>query len=189
MIAPDHRIDLARSRTGREIGTVFFQRLIFSFRIFIRHFLRSANLLHRIARLLFIKPRFLEQFARRRIAFQRSEQKMFNAQKLIAQRLADFIGRIERCPQPDTDLRLRRGPLHAWLATQGTGHRCLQRRDVDSRLLQNRHRNAALLLQQSQQHMRALEFCVGRFRSDSLRGLQGFLKLSGDFLKSHGGIL
>ena len=189
MIASDHRINLARPRASGEVGAVFFQRLVFTLGIFIGHFLRPANILHRITRLLFIESGLLEQFARGRITLQRSEQEMLNTQKLIAERLAHLIGRIERRTKPDAYLWLRRCPLHARLAAQGVGNRRLQRRDVDSGLLQDRHRDAALLLQQGQQHMRAFEFRMSRFRSDPLRGLQGFLEFAGDFLKSHGCIL
>ena len=189
MVAADHRINLARPRASGEVGAVFFQRLVFALGIFIGHFLRPANLLHSITRLLFIEPRLLEQLACWRITLQRTEQEMLNTQKLIAQRLAHLIGRIERCTKPDADLWLRRSPLHARLTTQGRRHRRLQRRDIHSGLLQDRHRDAALLLQQSQQHMRAFEFRMGRFRSNPLRCLQGFLEFAGDFLKSHGCIL
>ena len=189
MIAADHRINLAGPRASGEVGAVFFQRLIFPLGILVGHFLRPANLLHRIARLLFIESGFLEQFACRRVPLQRTKQEMLNTQKLIAQRLAHFIGRIERCTKPNADLWLRRCPLHARLAAQGRRHRCFQCRDIHSGLLQDRHRDATLLLQQGQQHMRAFEFRMSRFRSNPLRCLQGFLEFAGDFLKSHGCIL
>ncbi len=44
----------------------------------------------------------------------------------------------------------------------------------------------AVLSEQGEEQVGAFQFGVSRFRSQSLSGLEGFLKLVGEFIESHG---
>ena len=113
MISPDHRIDLPGTGAGGEVGAIFLQRLVFPLRIGVGDFLRTADLFNCGLGFPFIQPRILEQLPRRRIPFQGTEQEMLHREEIVSHLLADAIRRVERRPQPGTDLRLRRGALHA----------------------------------------------------------------------------
>ena len=82
-------------------------------------------------------------------------------------------------------------PQRGWSCGEGEGRSDsgFETRNIHSSFLQDRYRDAALLLEQSEQDMRALEFRMRGFRSDTLRGLQGLLHFLSGFFKSHGGVL
>ena len=108
---------------GGEIGAVFFERLVFPLRILVGDFLRSAHALDRLAGFLFIEPGLLEQLAGGRVALERAEEEMFDAQVVVAERLAGLVRRVERGAQADADLRLGGGALHARFARKRGGDR------------------------------------------------------------------
>ena len=186
MIPADHRIDLALAGAGREIGAVFFESLVFSFWILVGDFLRAAHALDGGEGFLFIDSGLLEQLAGGRVALERTKDEMLDAQVVVAERFSGLVRRVERGTQADADLRLGGCALHAWLTGKRRSNGRLELCDVHAGLLENRHSDAAFLLEQGEQDMVALEFRMSGFRSNALCGMQRFLKFLGDFFESHG---
>ncbi len=65
VVASDHRIDLSPPRQLGQIASVLFQGLIFSFRILIRHALRTSHLLKRLHQLVASYSEILQRLRRR----------------------------------------------------------------------------------------------------------------------------
>ena len=111
---------------------------------------------------------------------------MLHREEIVAHFLAHLVRLIERRPQARADLRLRGRALDANFLRQRRRHGNLELRHIDPGLLQNRRGDAALLLQQREQHMGTFQFRMRRFRGQPLRGLQSLLEFLSEFIECHG---
>ena len=96
-----------------------------------------------------------------------------------------LVGRIQGRPQSAADLRLRGGTLHSRFAIQGGHHPRLQYRQINARLLEDRHDNSPLLLNELQQDVCTLELRVRRLGRQSLSRLERLLKFDSKLFESH----
>ena len=62
-------------------------------------------------------------------------------------------------------------------------------REIDPRLLEDRHHDASLLLDQFQKNMHALQLGVSRFGCQALCSLESLLKFDCKFVESHASLL
>ena len=85
--------------------------------------------------LFVIQSRILEQFARRRIPYQRTQQQMFDTQVIITQGNTGTVRSFQGRTQTHTHLRLDGCALHTGLKSQCRRDRGLKPWDVDPRLL------------------------------------------------------
>ena len=99
------RISLSRPMTGSilpaprqfgQVAPVFLQRLIFSFRILIRHALRTAHLLQRLHQLVARHSASFNNFAARTFSIRQREQIMFGAEEFILQLRHFFFRGVDR---------------------------------------------------------------------------------------------
>ena len=96
IVASDDRIDLSATRQLGQIASIFFERLIFPFRILIRHALRSAHLLQRLHQFVARNAEILERFRRVIFLSGEREQIMLGAGELILELRHLAFGIFER---------------------------------------------------------------------------------------------
>ena len=185
VVAPDDRIDLPLPRHLRQIAPILLQRLIFSFRILVRHPLRSAHLLQRLHQLVARDARLLQQLRRGAFRVRQRQQIMFGAEEFILQLRHLFLGGIDRRPQLVADPLIVAAALDLRTPLQLLVQVASQIRDRHAHLLQQRPRHPIRLVEEREQEMLVRDFLLIELRRDILRRLQRFLHLLRKFIRSH----
>ena len=185
IVAPDHRIELARRRALSEVDAVFFQRLAVFLGPGVLDFRAAA---HFVDGLLDGRARGavrLEQAPDLAPILARREHEQFARNELVAALLCQLVGDIQQLVEVIAEQHLAGRTLDLRHPLQSAGQIRTQFRHLDARLLQQRPGGAALLVEQRGQQVHRLDVLIVAPDGERLGIRQCRLKFGRQLVHSH----
>ncbi len=160
LVAADHRIELALLRARGQVDRVFLERLALVFGAFRLHLLAAAHLLDRGLELRLRRAGRFQCAAELAAIVERRQHEKLARDERIAALLRELVGHVQQTIEIVRDVDVAFLPGHFRQPVEDLPDAGPQRRHVDAGLREQRHRRAALLIEQRRHQMRGLEHVV-----------------------------
>src|SRR6266853_1707883 len=187
VVAPDHRVELARARPLGEIERVFLQRLAAAFGFLAADRLAAANRLDRLIDRLLAAAVFLQQAAGFALVVVERKQKELRGDELVAALLRFLVGQVQQAVQLARDLHLPAVAFYLRKTRDRLLGRLPQPRDIDARAGQKRRAPALFLVEQGGEQVERFDELMVLPDGYALGVAESLLKLGGELVQSHRG--
>ena len=175
-ITADNGVNLAGAGAGRQVRAVFFQRLVFAFRVVVRHALVAAHFLHGGQIVVLGQSKGVRQLVHLVLRVQSPQHEVLHAEVVILELFAFILGSVHHRSQVTAHLGLRGSTaLGGFMGYFPLGGLQQQAR-ITRGLPENRGKNSAVLLQQRHQNVQGGNFRLSEPPCRLLRLHQRFLK-------------
>ena len=185
VVAPDHRVELARARSLGQVQGVLFQRLAAAFGLGAGYVLRPAQGGDRLLQRLLAAARFLQQASGLALVLGQGEHEHLRGDELVAALLRRAIGQVQKVGQFARYLHFAALPFDLGQARDGALEAVAQARHVDPGAGKQRGRAAVLLRHQGAEQMHRFDVGVIVAHGQALRIGERLLKFGGEFVQTH----